>query len=62
MLNLQQLKALLQDRKLSSVAEATGLHPNTLREIKDGINTNPTLRTMEALNSYFTSDVHVRND
>jgi DNA-binding Xre family transcriptional regulator len=54
MMTLDQIKGLLHDRKLNVVADATGVHRNTLSAIRDGKNTNPTLRTIEALSLYLS--------
>ena len=52
MLNLEQIKEKLQDRKLMVVSEKTGVHYNTLKNILDGKNTNPTIRVIEAISNY----------
>lgn len=53
MLTLGQIREFLADRRLDVVSEKTGLHRNTLAAIRDGINENPTLKTIEALSDYF---------
>jgi DNA-binding XRE family transcriptional regulator len=53
MMSLEQIRVQLMDRRLSVVAAAIGVHRNTLISIRDGRNTNPSLRTMEALSAYF---------
>jgi hypothetical protein len=56
MLTLEQLSAMLKDRRLGFISEATGVHANTLREIRDNPDkANPTWRTMTTLNEYFTA-------
>lgn len=55
MLTLGQIVAMLQDRKLDVVSAKTGLHRNTLAAIRDGRNSNPTLKTVEALSEYFAA-------
>ena len=52
MLTLEYIKNALQDRRPGMVAEATGLHPNTITAIRDGKNTNPTYQVLEALSDY----------
>jgi len=52
-MDIDELIEALQDRKLSLVAEATGIHPNTLSDIKNGRSDNPTLKTLKALSDYF---------
>jgi len=46
----------LADRMPSRVAEKTGLHPNTISAIRDGKNSNPTLATLQALQTYLKGD------
>jgi len=53
MLTLPQIKQALMDRRPGIVAEATGLHINTILKIRDDENANPTYRIMEALSGYF---------
>lgn len=52
LLSLEQIKAALADRRISAVAAATGLHANTLHQIKNGRQTNPSLRTLTILSDY----------
>ena len=49
---LEKIKKALSDRNLAKVAAATKLHENTVRAIAAGKNTNPTLETVNRLNSY----------
>lgn len=49
---LERIKAALADRKMDKVAEATGLHENTIRAIANGTNKNPTLQTINKLTKY----------
>ena len=49
---LEKIKKALADRNLARVAAATQLHENTVRAIAAGKNTNPTLETLNRLNSY----------
>lgn len=58
MLTLDQIRTALRDRRLAKVAEATGLHYNTIREVRDNPNANPTYKVLLALSTYFES----RND
>jgi len=51
-MTLDQIKQALQDRRLSMVARATGVHVNTLANIRDGRALNPTWRVMESLTRY----------
>jgi hypothetical protein len=53
LMSLKDLQDKLKDRRAAMVAEATGLHRNTVEGIRDGKNTNPTLKVLEALSKYF---------
>jgi transcriptional regulator with XRE-family HTH domain len=52
MLTLEEIRQRLFDRRLNVVAEATGLHYNTVRNIAIGHNTNPTYGVLKALSDY----------
>ena len=52
MMTLESIRAALQDRRMDRVAEATGLHYNTIREVRDNPSANPTWRVFKALNDY----------
>ena len=52
-MDVTELREALQDRKLNVLAEATGVHVNTLSELKNGRATNPKLSTLKALSDYF---------
>ena len=52
MMYLEQIREMLADRRLSLVAEATGLHYNTIRIIRDDPNANPTYKAVKALSEY----------
>lgn len=52
---MARIRAALADRKLSKVAEATGLHENTVRNIAKGRGGNPTMATIEKLTAYLFS-------
>lgn len=49
---LDEVRRLLADRRLDKVADATGLSRETVRQIRDGVNTNPTLATLQKLYDY----------
>ncbi len=53
MLNLDQIKAKLPDRRLDAIAQATGLHRNTIANIRDGKIENPTYYVLRKLSDYF---------
>lgn len=52
MLDLPTIRYALADRNLARVAQKTGIHANTLRNIRTGANTNPTLLTLERISNY----------
>lgn len=53
MMTLQKIHEALADRQLSKVSSVTGLHYNTLREVRDNPDCNPTYKVMMALSAYF---------
>lgn len=53
MLPLEDIRRRLRGETITDVSEATGLHYNTVRYIRDGAQSNPTLRVMVALSRYF---------
>lgn len=55
MLTLDEIRAALSDRMPIKVAEATGLHYNTIRELRDNPQANPTYKVMLALSNYLES-------
>ena len=52
MMTLEQIRKALSDRMPSKVAQATGLHYNTIREVRDNPNANPTYKVLLALSNY----------
>ncbi len=56
MMKLEDIRGLLQDRRISIVAEATGIHFNTIREIRDNKDANPTYRVMTKLADYLDNN------
>jgi len=54
MLSIEELRELLQDRNASAIASITGLSAATIRDIKEGRNTNPTMTTAQKLSDYLT--------
>lgn len=51
-MNIKEVSTALKDRRLHMVAEATGLHVNTIREIRDGLTTDPKTSTLNKLVEY----------
>jgi DNA-binding phage protein len=56
MLTLDQVRERLQDRKITVVAEATGLHLQTLYDIRHG-RANPVYSTVKKLSDYLAPEV-----
>ena len=54
MLTLEQIRDKLQDRRLGMIVKATGVHYNTLRDIRDNLDANPTYKVIKLLNDYFS--------
>ena len=54
MMTLEQIRSALSDRMPGKVAEATGLHYNTIREVRDNPNANPSYRVVAALSDYLS--------
>ena len=54
MLTLEQIRESLRDRMPAKDAEATGLHYNTNREVRDNPDANPTYKVLKALSDYLT--------
>lgn len=52
---LARIRAALDDRNLSKVATATGLHENTVRNIAKGRGEAPSLATIEKIGNYLFS-------
>ena len=55
MMTLEQIRQALSDRMPIKVAEATGLHYNTIRQVRDNPDANPTHKVLQALSDYFES-------
>lgn len=55
MMTLEQIRAALADRRISMVAQATGLHVNTVIEVKNSPQANPTYRVLKALSDYLSN-------
>jgi hypothetical protein len=62
MLTLERISTLLADRRISRVSRATGLHYNTIRNIRDGKCNNPTLRIQSALSDYLTETTETKTE
>lgn len=56
-MTLEQIRAALADRKVSVVARATKVHPNTIRNLLKDPAANPTHRVIKALFDYLSGGV-----
>lgn len=52
MLTLEEVRELLQDRRIDVVAEATGLHYSTVQEVRAGKSDKPSYQTIKILSDY----------
>jgi|VirMetMinimDraft_7_1064189.scaffolds.fasta_scaffold200025_2 transcriptional regulator with XRE-family HTH domain len=53
MLTIEQIRELMHDRSVPIVAELAGVHYNTLLNIKNGVNKNPSYEVIKKLSEYF---------
>lgn len=58
MLTLDEIRRLLQDRRPGMVAEACGVHINTVLAIRDNPQANPTYKVLKALSDYLVGIGH----
>lgn len=58
MLNLEQIRELLLDRRIDIVTSETKLGYTTVREIRNGTQDNPRYKTIKALSDYFEGKLH----
>ena len=52
MRTLEQISEALKDRRTDKVSDATGLHYNTIRNVRDNPHANPSWRVLKALDKY----------
>lgn len=52
MRTLEQISEALKDRQPKKVSEETGLHYNTIKDVRDNPNANPTYKVLKALSDY----------
>lgn len=55
MMLIEDIRKQLQDIRLSRAAQATGLHVNTIRDVRDNPQANPTYRVVKSLSDYLES-------
>lgn len=52
MMTLPSIRDALKDRRLQVVADATGIHYNTLKNIRDNPKANPTWEVLRSVSDY----------
>jgi hypothetical protein len=52
MVDLKKISDGLRDRRVDYVSMETGIHPGTIRGIRNGTNTNPKYETLTKLSAY----------
>lgn len=52
MLSLEKIRIMLKDRKPTIIAAATGLHYNTITNVRDNPRSNPSYKVIKALSDY----------
>jgi hypothetical protein len=55
MMTIDDVRRQLKDLRPSRVSEATGLHTNSIRDIRDNPEANPTYKTLKAISDYLES-------
>ena len=58
MLDLEQIREQLIDRRVDIVASETGLGYTTVREIRNGAQKDPRYKTIKALSDYFEGKIN----
>lgn len=56
MMDLNAIRAALADRMPAKVSEATGIHYNTIRQVRDNEDANPTYKVIKALSDYLSAN------
>jgi transcriptional regulator with XRE-family HTH domain len=62
MMTIEAIRLALQDRRLTAIAQATGLHYNTVSAIKRGTQLNPSYDTLSRLSAYLNGPTTARLD
>lgn len=57
MMDLDQIKRALADRRLDVVSSATNIHRNTIARIRDGHSTSPTYYVLRKLSDYLEGPI-----
>ena len=53
MMDIGNLRYVLKMANITQVSKETGIHQNTLYKIRDGVNKNPKVKTVEELSKFF---------
>lgn len=61
-MTLEEIRKRLMDRRIFIVSKETGLHTNTIRDIRDNEKSNPTYSTMALLSDYFSKRTIKNNE
>ena len=51
-MTIEAIRLALQDRRISMVSTATGLHYNTIKAVRDNEDANPSYKVIKALSDY----------
>lgn len=51
-MTIEEIRLALRDRRISMIAEATGLHYNTIKAVRDNEGANPSYKVLKALSDY----------
>ena len=51
-MTIEAIRLALQDRRISMVSAATGLHYNTIKALRDNEDANPSYKVLKALSDY----------
>jgi hypothetical protein len=57
MMSLIEIQRALKDRRIGIISQYTGVHVNTIREIRDNPLANPTHNVMLRLSNYLTENL-----
>lgn len=52
MMTVEEIRESLKDRRIGMVAQVTGLHYNTIKDIRDGVSVDPKHTTVRLLSGY----------
>jgi hypothetical protein len=58
MMTIEAIRLALRDRRISMVADATGLHYNTIKAVRDNVQANPSYKVLKALSDYLEGAVN----